>query len=85
MLKDDRKESNSQTCQDRSLFIQDLILSTLAVDFELNVDRDLTTALSKIELSRDTSPTERSTKNDPATTNDQNNGSRGKQFKSCII
>lgn len=80
MLKDDRKESSNQPCQDRSLFIQDLILSTLAAGFELNVDGDLTVALSSIELSRDNLLTDRPPKNDLATTNDHNNGSRGNLF-----
>jgi hypothetical protein len=64
VLKDDRKESNSKSCQDRSLFIQDLILSTLAAGFELDIDRDLTTPLSSVELSRDILTTDRPVKND---------------------
>lgn len=66
MLKDDRKESNSKSCQDRSLFIQDLILSTLAAGFELDIDRDLTTPLSSVELSRDILTADRPVKNDVA-------------------
>jgi hypothetical protein len=66
VLKDDRKESNSKSCQDRSLFIQDLILSTLASGFELDIDRDLTTPLSSVELSRDILTTDRPEKNDVA-------------------
>jgi len=66
VLKDDRKESNSKSCQDRSLFIQDLILSTLAAGFELDIDRDLTTPLSSVELSRDILTADRPVKNDVA-------------------
>ncbi|KAI9563992.1 potassium channel modulatory factor-like protein [Daphnia sinensis] len=68
VLKDDRKESNSKTCQDRSLFIQDLILSTLAAGFELDIDRDLTTPLSNVDLSRDVLPTDPPPKNDLTST-----------------
>ena len=66
MLQDDRKESNSKSCQDRSLFIQDLILSTLAAGFELDIDRDVTTPLCSVELSRDILTTDRPVKNDVA-------------------
>lgn len=68
MLKDDRKESTSKTCQDRSLFIQDLILSTLAAGFELDIDRDLATPLSNVGLSRDVMPIDCPAKNDLTST-----------------
>lgn len=46
----ERRESSSQTCQDRSLFIQDLILSTLIAGFELDVERDLIASTASVDL-----------------------------------
>jgi len=48
------KESNSHTCQDRSLFIQDLILSTLAMGF--SIDSDLSSPTTNSDFNRENSP-----------------------------
>lgn len=53
MLKES-KESNSQACQDRGLFIQDLILATLALGFDVDVERDLASAFA--DCNRENSP-----------------------------
>lgn len=48
------KESNSRACQDRSLFIQDLILATLALGFDVDVERDL--SAPGVDCNRENSP-----------------------------
>ena len=59
MLKES-KESNSQACQDRGLFIQDLILATLALGFDVDVERDLSPS---VDCNRENSPPNHVSKN----------------------
>lgn len=68
----ERRESNTQNSQDRSLFIQDLILSTLASGFDFDADRDLTSPLSNLHLSRNSSPSDLPPKKSPSTDRSQN-------------